>query len=97
MAPDWTISGILAATPATSRPNRSRVRRSGPWITRWTGAAAVAITSDPISLICSRRMPGMVATACFCIPSITCQMVRLRLSLSLKLSIIEAAFTCGTW
>ena len=24
VAPDWTISGILAATPATSRPNRSR-------------------------------------------------------------------------
>ena len=66
-------------------------------MTRSIGAAAVAITSEPISLICSRRMPGIVAIASFWTLSITSQMLRFRSSLSLKVSIMEAAFAWGIW
>jgi hypothetical protein len=39
----------------------------------------------------------MVAIASFCTASITCQMVRFRSSLSLNVSIIDAALACGIW
>ena len=59
--------------------------------------AAVAITSEPISLIWRRRMPGIVAMASLCTASSTSQMERLRSSLSLKVSIMDAPLTWGIW
>ncbi len=51
------------------------------------------MTSAPISLIASRRIPGMVRTASSRTPSITCQMSRLRLEESTSVTIMLAAFT----
>ncbi len=47
-----------------------------PYAMRDTGARDDAMTSEPISLIWKRRIPGIVAIASFCTPSITCQMSR---------------------
>jgi len=55
------------------------------------GAALDAMTSAPISLMASRRIPGMVRMASSRTPSITCQMSRCRLDESTRVIMIEAA------
>jgi hypothetical protein len=67
--------------------------RSGPKKITWMGAALEAITSAPISLITTRRMPGIVRMASSRTPSITCQISRFRLEESTSVSIMKAELT----
>ena len=59
----------------------------------WIGAALLAMTSAPISLMESRRIPGMVRIASCWTASMTCQMSRVRLDASARVSIMNAEFT----
>jgi hypothetical protein len=74
-------------------PIPASVSRSGPKKTTCTGAALDAMTSAPISLIVSRRMPGIVPSASACTPSMTCQMLRDRFDESTSVIIMNAELT----
>ena len=59
----WELGG--RATVFDGMPSALYLPRDSEYTLSAIGAAEVAMTSDPISLICRRRMPGMVAIASF--------------------------------